>query len=279
MRTTTTLAAVLIMLILPIGGRSPVQAHDDAPCGDPYWHDGVEMDVQDCAMWRGSVPVFAGFDGTASEQVVGELVSAEGNWFTCQTRGATHRVPKTDYINDWWAATIADNGAWGFVNQAYFLGGDNNEPDATLRHCSDPTFEQQNVEVEWSDCIWGDASNDQVVETFEAKDGSVYELSCERVDHIRQGHGFTEDTIPCITRVLASYNDHGPSRSTPHHYVYRIVNEPVPDEPGYVLTAFVVVNPANGSLRTAFVEVATVGLMPPYQGDTWSACVPSPGTA
>ena len=31
---------------------------------------------------------------------------------------------------------MADNGEWGVVNEAYFAGGDNNEPDANLAPCS-----------------------------------------------------------------------------------------------------------------------------------------------
>ena len=35
-------------------------------------------------------------------------------------------------MNVWWASTRADDGAWGWVSEVYFKGGDENDPDAGL---------------------------------------------------------------------------------------------------------------------------------------------------
>lgn len=46
------------------------------------------------------------------------------NWVLCQRRGSTIRLG-TSYYNYWWAYTVADNGARGWVNAVYGSGGDN----------------------------------------------------------------------------------------------------------------------------------------------------------
>jgi len=37
--------------------------------------------------------------------------------------------------NDWWAYTMADNSKRGWMNEVYFKGGNNNEPDAGIINC------------------------------------------------------------------------------------------------------------------------------------------------
>ncbi len=269
-----------------LGTDSPAMAEDDQPCSEPRWHNGVQMLVQDCEMWQGAVPVVAGFEGAASQKVVGELTSASGNWFTCQLAGASYQVPGTNYVNHWWAATMADNDKWGFVNEAYFAGGDNNEPDAKLASCSAAPAEgpvkepaEEPVEYEWSDCIWGEAPDDYVIATFDSRDGNTYTLNCQNVRHIYEGHGFNESTIPCIDHVLTSYDYKGPSESDPRNDLFKISSQPVPFVPGNFINAFVVTDRTNLRVVTAFVELKTVELLLPYEGDLWDACVPVPTTA
>ena len=118
---------------------SPVKA-DSRPCGKPYPHIGAGTFVQVCPLWRGHVPVY---DDLGSG-IAGYLKNANGNWFVCQIRfgEAPYTVPGTNYTNDWWALTIADNGKWGWVPEAYFAGGSNFQADDTLRSCHDYWEEQ-----------------------------------------------------------------------------------------------------------------------------------------
>lgn len=54
---------------------------------------------------------------------VGTL-QAGTNWVICQAKGSTIKLD-TSYYNYWWAYTVADNGAIGWVNAVYGSGGDN----------------------------------------------------------------------------------------------------------------------------------------------------------
>lgn len=138
MKRVMTLATAMLAMVLAFA--VPAMAADEYPCDDPYPHIGAGTFVQVCSMWRGDVPVYDDV-GTG---IVGSLENADGNWFVCQTRfeGAPYTVPGTDYLNDYWALTMADNGEWGWVPEAYFAGGGTNEPDDTLRSCYDYWAEQ-----------------------------------------------------------------------------------------------------------------------------------------
>ena len=107
---------------------SAAQAYDKYPCGNT-WNYGRHV-VQTCPLWRGDVPVFA----TASRysRVVGMLRSRWGQWFTLGVTGGTYSLGAAG-VNHWWAQTMADNGAWGYVPQVFFSGGGNYEPDGRLR--------------------------------------------------------------------------------------------------------------------------------------------------
>lgn len=95
-------------------------------------------------MWmprRGYIPVHALDGGTVRE--AGRLKGAgSANWFVCQTarpggRAIRHRDSGyPQYTNVWWARTLSDTGAWGWVSEIYFQGGANDERDARLRECS-----------------------------------------------------------------------------------------------------------------------------------------------
>ena len=60
---------------------------------------------------------------------------------THETRhGYLHGFPEHPYsigenYNDWWAFTIADNGAFGWVSEAYFAGEGDYKEDGELRYC------------------------------------------------------------------------------------------------------------------------------------------------
>jgi hypothetical protein len=120
-------------LVMLVAFAAPAGAHDENPCGDQYWHDGFQKQVQDCAMWRGAVPVYEERWHDASQEPIGYLWNARGNWFVCERQGSTYGV--SGYLNDWWAYTLADNGEWGWVPEVYFSGGDDFEPDGGLVHC------------------------------------------------------------------------------------------------------------------------------------------------
>lgn len=140
-------AAMLAMLPLaalgtadarPLPGDGPNSPDDTKPCGELYTHTppgGEELLVQDCPLWRGHVPVYALSDDGIEQ--IGELEQKDGNWFTCQSRfpDRPYEVPGTDYVNIWWASTMADNLESGWVPVAYFAGGVNNQPDGGLSIC------------------------------------------------------------------------------------------------------------------------------------------------
>jgi hypothetical protein len=275
MRTLLTFTFLLALLQGVLS--SPAAAEDDQPCGDAWWHENLQLEVQDCELWTDAVPVYAGYEGEAATQVVGELVSASGNWFVCQIEGASSGVPGTEYVNTWWAETMADNGEWGFVNQAYFAGGDNNEPDANLRHCSDAPGEEPPVgEIEdpgWRDCVWNGASPDAIVHTFETSYDGAFTLNCRNVVKIYNKHGFNDSTIDCIQNVFWYYGSIEPSNTDPRNDMRQLVAE-VPGYPATVFTGYVITDRTNQYVVTAYVELYDRG--PEYgqswTDDPWGAC-------
>jgi hypothetical protein len=130
LKTTMAILGVLVMLL---ASSVPASAKDEYPCGDQYWHDGVDKLVQDCSMWRGAVPVFEDPWGEITGEPIGYLWNANGNWFDCHKQTVTYY--DSGYFNDWWAYTMADNGEWGWVPEVYFSGGDDFERDGGLAHC------------------------------------------------------------------------------------------------------------------------------------------------
>jgi hypothetical protein len=124
------LAAAMLAIPLLILSASSASAYDSSPCGPA---NSVQFGhrVQYCPLWTAPVPVYAWRDQSSTR--VGWLYSASGNWFVCQTNLASSTAHYGPYYNKWWAYTLADNLRWGWVPEVYFQGGDNNEPDATLR--------------------------------------------------------------------------------------------------------------------------------------------------
>jgi hypothetical protein len=135
---------VLLAAGAVLTGAGPAQAADDKPCLPPYDEPGYGI-VQKCPIFvpkRGHVPVH-GFNGTAPVEVSRLVAGGTANWFVCQTDQPERIVPDryidADYpqlVNRWWAKTQGDGSAtWGWVNEIYFSGGLNDEPDAGLRRC------------------------------------------------------------------------------------------------------------------------------------------------
>jgi hypothetical protein len=109
---------------------TPAHAYDNHPCvahGQRNFRDWVET-LNYCPLAQGNVPVH--MTNNPNSPIVGTLRDRGGNWFLFQTRGA--RFDLGGDWNTWWASTQADNGRWGWVNEVYFAGGDNDEGDGGL---------------------------------------------------------------------------------------------------------------------------------------------------
>ena len=138
-RRVTALACLAVLAF----AAAPARAADPSPCAGATAHPSFGA-VQVCPLWmpsRGYVPVHALDGGTVRE--VGRLVRAgSANWFVCQTSAPGGRTVRhrdsghPAYTNVWWARTLSDTGAWGWVSEVYFAGGANDERDAGLRGCS-----------------------------------------------------------------------------------------------------------------------------------------------
>lgn len=103
-------------------------AADNYPCGNLTRNRAGET-VQYCPLWKGNVPVL-----DSNFRVVGYLYQGgSANWFYCQAKGGTYAYG--NLRNNWWAYTKADNLKLGWVNEVFFKGGGNYEPDARLRRC------------------------------------------------------------------------------------------------------------------------------------------------
>ena len=141
LKTSMTLAALGAILVLAAQAFATPAMAEDYPCGDKYPHIGAGTFVQVCPLWRGHVPVYP----DDKPGIGGYLESADGNWFICQDwfGDAPYTVPGTNYTNDWWALTMADNGVWGWVPVAYFKGGGNFQADDNLRDCYE-YYQEQN---------------------------------------------------------------------------------------------------------------------------------------
>jgi hypothetical protein len=119
-------------------------ASDAHPCGAPVsksWS--TKGPVQPCPLTspeaNGRIPVYARpvarGAGAALPAPQGWLHGTAGQYFVCQTQAASFHHAR-GWRNNWWAYTAADSGiAWGYVPQVYFMGGNNDEPDAGLRRC------------------------------------------------------------------------------------------------------------------------------------------------
>jgi hypothetical protein len=120
------LGAALAVAVL--GSLAPQALADSRPCGAVKHSRFGEM--QYCPLWRGNVPVQSNTSQTGP--VVGHLThGGASNWFKYQLRGGDYWL--NGYVNNIWAYTLSDDGHWGFVNEVYFSGGGQREPDAALQ--------------------------------------------------------------------------------------------------------------------------------------------------
>jgi hypothetical protein len=109
-------------------------AVDDQPCSGAFIHQPSGLEMRYCPDWAPSgrsIPVHQ--NTSKSSQVVGYINPAGADWYYCQQQGDRYTLGQ--YVNNWYAYTMADNGRWGWVNEVYFQGGDNNERDAGLGGC------------------------------------------------------------------------------------------------------------------------------------------------
>jgi hypothetical protein len=68
----------------------------------------------------------------------GWLHGIDGQYFVCDRfiADADYNHPTQTWHHRWWAYTLADSPAvWGWVNETYFKGGNDDEADAGLRRC------------------------------------------------------------------------------------------------------------------------------------------------
>jgi hypothetical protein len=137
---------LLTALAVLAATAAPAAAADDQPCLAPYTEPQFGT-VQKCPLFmpgRGYVPVHRFQNGSPVE--VGRLVQAgTANWFVCQDETPDGITPARyqdadhpQYANKWWARTLSDDDEWGWVNEIYFSGGGNDEPDGGLRRCDPP---------------------------------------------------------------------------------------------------------------------------------------------
>ncbi len=140
-----TFLGALLAAVVGFGlvGAGPAPAADGDACAAPATHGSFGR-VQVCPLWmpsRAYVPVDSLAGGVVRE--VGRLTRAgRANWFVCQTAAPGGRTVRyrdarhPQYTNVWWARTLSDTGAWGWVSEVYFSGGADDERDAGLRTCS-----------------------------------------------------------------------------------------------------------------------------------------------
>lgn len=120
-----------------LASSSAAQAYDAWPCLGERYHPLAKTNVQTCPDWapNNQIPVHEG--PRAGSRIVGYINAAGDDWYVCHGEGASYaiRVGGVLYANNYWAYTYADNLKSGFVNEVYFRGGDNYEPDRKLRFC------------------------------------------------------------------------------------------------------------------------------------------------
>ncbi|MGH2866726.1 MAG: serine/threonine-protein kinase [Solirubrobacteraceae bacterium] len=124
-----------------------VNPHDAYPCGTEQTAAWSRRPVQPCPLTSplaatGWVPVYArpiaNRRGAAPPNPAGWLHHTVNQMFVCQAefRREVYYHPTRGWRNDWWAYTLSDNQAWGWVPEVFFAGGYVDQPDGGLRLCS-----------------------------------------------------------------------------------------------------------------------------------------------
>jgi hypothetical protein len=141
-------AALTLTLVLAL---APAAAHatDSWPCGAQTTKSWSSQPVQLCPLTsagalapNGWVPVYSSPIAVADNQQppapAGWLHSVDGQYFVCDRyiADADYNHPTQTWHHHWWAWTLADSPAvWGWVNETYFKGGNDDEADVALRRC------------------------------------------------------------------------------------------------------------------------------------------------
>lgn len=108
---------------------APAQAYDQYPC-EPNTSRGFLKYY--CPLVPGNIPVFNTYE--PSRHIVGWLVGGDSrNWFWDQYCANWAPYSYAGGWNTWWASTLADNGKFGYVPEAYFRGGGHYEADGVLK--------------------------------------------------------------------------------------------------------------------------------------------------
>jgi hypothetical protein len=127
---------------------APAAATDSYPCGKQVQVPWSIEPVQPCPLTsplvpNNWVPVYrvpvSNPQGHAPPAPQGWLKTMTGRYFQCDRlfTGAMYYHP-SGWRNNWWATTRDDAGHWGWVPEAFFKGGDDDEPDYGLRTCTPP---------------------------------------------------------------------------------------------------------------------------------------------
>ena len=129
-------SALIVIVGITLFAAGQAQAADNKPCGAPFYSSTAGGQVRYCPDWSpsGTIPVMDTIINAGNFKV-GQMnhTGNKTNWYVCQLPG--ERVYLNGFYNSWWALSMADNGEWGWVNEVYFQGGNNDERDATLPPC------------------------------------------------------------------------------------------------------------------------------------------------
>src|SRR4051794_23054882 len=148
-RWTTAFLAIAVLALAAAVAAPSARATDSWPCGGQTTKPWSSQPVQPCPLTpagalapNGWVPVYTSPIAVADNQQppapAGWLHGIDGQYFVCDRyiADADYNHPTQTWHHHWWAYTLADSPAvWGWVNETYFKGGDDDEADAGLRRC------------------------------------------------------------------------------------------------------------------------------------------------
>ncbi|WP_155891976.1 hypothetical protein [Conexibacter woesei] len=147
------IAALALAAAVALAAAPSAHATDSWPCGSQTTKPWSTQPVQLCPLTpagalapNGWVPVYTNPVAVPDDQQppapAGWLHSTDGEYFVCDryVADADYNHPTQTWHHHWWAYTLADSPAvWGWVNETYFKGGNDDEADAGLRRCPSAT--------------------------------------------------------------------------------------------------------------------------------------------
>ena len=135
MRRLTAMVVATCTIVIAAALAPSAFAWDGYPCGAQWYNSQYRVTVQTCPDYSplrdNRIPVLP--RTKQNSWPVGYINPSGNDWYECQSQGETHQLHNVK--NNWWAWTVADNGARGWVAQTYFRGGLNFERDGNLRIC------------------------------------------------------------------------------------------------------------------------------------------------